>query len=270
MAYAQVVEMTAPLQIKDIRIDGYAQPIVLRSFRSSASETLPVVLYFHGGGFVGGGLADTTALASVLAKKVPAWVIAVGYSLAPEFPFPSAAEDAYLALQWVVGAAPTHQADGSRVAAVGHDAGGNIAAALGAVARDRAGVQVTVQVLLAPMLDPSMSRLLHPAFADACKPGPEDCSRAYRAYLPLVAQRMHPYAAPLESKRLRNLPPTLIATAERDIARADGEVFARELISSGVPVEITRYGGATHDGLVSHESALADTVAFLRRRLAAG
>jgi acetyl esterase len=115
-----------------------------------------------------------------------------------------------------------------------------------------------------------MSRLLNPAPANTPKPGPEECSRAYRAYLPLVTQRMHPYAAPLESRRLRNLPPTLIATAERDLVRADGEVFARELISSGVPVEIARHGGVTHDGLVSHESALADAVAFLKRRLTAG
>lgn len=262
--------MKAALDIADITIAGYAQDITLRSHRPTTQATLPVVLYFHGGGFVSGGLPDTAKPAAMFAAKVPAWVICVGYSLAPAFPFPAATEDAYIALQWVSSYADNFHADANRVAAVGHDAGGNIAAALAAVARDRGNYRLAAQALLAPLLDPSMTRVLEQRNGDKCDLELDDCVRAYRAYLPRATQRMHPYAAPLESRRLGLLPPTLIASAERDLFRADGETFARELITAGVAVEMTRHGGVTHGQLISHTPALNDVIAFLRKKLAIG
>ncbi|WP_321927714.1 alpha/beta hydrolase [Paraburkholderia guartelaensis] len=262
--------MTTQLQISDTIIAGHAQAIALRSFLPVTSEPLPIVLYFHGGGFVEGGLPDAAVPAAFLASKVCTWVVAVGYSLAPKYPFPAAAEDAYLALQWAVEQAHHHNADSKRLASVGHDAGGNIAAALGAVARDRGKYRVSAQALLAPLLDPSLSRIPDASHQDKRQPELDECARAYRAYLPMAGQCMHPYAAPLESRRLGKLPPTMIATAEHDLVRVDGEAFARELISAGVPVEITRYAGATHAGLISHGPSLEDVAAFLRKQLASG
>ena len=260
--------MKARLDITDITIAGHAQDITLRSFNPSGKNAAPIVLYFHGGGFVEGSLREASEPASLIAAKVPAWVIAVGYSLAPEFPFPAATEDAHLALEWAVESAPAYRADSNRIAVVGHDAGGNIAAGLCAIARDRGVRRLVAQALLAPLLDPSMTRLIvgqRPGRSDLA---PEDCARSYRAYLPDALHRVHPYAAPLESRRLGTLPPTLIATAEQDLVRVDGETYARELITAGVPVDMTRHVGVFHGELVSHAAALNDVVDFLRKRLA--
>ncbi|CAB3794598.1 alpha/beta hydrolase [Paraburkholderia fynbosensis] len=260
--------MKARLDISDITIAGHAQDITLRSYHPSAHNGMPIVLYFHGGGFVDGSLDDASKPASLIASRIPAWVIAVGYSLAPEFPFPAATEDAHLALEWAVGNARDFNADATRIAAVGHDAGGNIAAGLAAIARDRGVRRLSAQALLAPLLDPSMTRLIDGKRSRKSDLVPEDCARSYRAYLPLAGQRIHPYAAPLESRRLGTLPPTLIATAEEDVVRADGEIYARELITAGVPVEMTRHAGVCHGELISHAPALNDVVEFLRKRLA--
>ncbi|MFT4436935.1 alpha/beta hydrolase fold domain-containing protein [Caballeronia sp. 15715] len=208
--------MKPTLEISDVAIDGYAQKITLRSFRPLTRNSLPIVLYFHGGCFVKGTLDDADIPASFIASKTPAWVVAVGYSLAPAFPFPAAIEDAYLALEWATLRARESRADVLSLAAVGFDAGGNIAAGLAAIARDRARHKLSAQALLAPLLDPSMTRLIERTSGSKDEFGMEDCSRSYRAYLPSASQRVHPYAAPLESRRLGTLPPTLIASAEED------------------------------------------------------
>ncbi|CAN7706522.1 alpha/beta hydrolase [Caballeronia sp. LjRoot34] len=260
--------MKAKLELSDIGIAGHAQHITLRSYRPITSGALPIVLYFHGGCFVKGSLDDANEPASFLAASTPAWVIAVGYSLAPAFPFPAATEDAYLALAWAASNARSYGADATRLAAVGYDAGGNIAAGLAAIARDRGVHRLAAQALLAPLLDPSMTRLIDSKATSSNDDfDAEACARFYRAYLPTASQRIHPYAAPLESRRLGTLPPTLIASAEASLVRADGETYARELIAAGVPVEMTRHGGTTHGELVSHAPALADVAEFLRKRL---
>ncbi|SAL53012.1 carboxylesterase [Caballeronia peredens] len=260
--------MKAKLDITDITISGHAQDITLRSFHPCTNNAAPIVLYFHGGGFVEGSLKEASEAASLIAARVPAWVIAVGYSLAPEFPFPAATEDAHLALKWAVESALEYRADSTRIAVVGHDAGGNIAAGLCAIARDRGVRRLAAQALLAPLLDPSMTRLMVGQCPGRSDLAAEDCARSYRAYLPSATHRIHPYAAPLESRRLATLPPTLIATAEQSLVRADGETYARELITAGVPVEMTRHGGVSHGELVSHAPALNDVVDFLRKRFA--
>lgn len=259
--------MKATLDISDITIAGHAQEIALRSYHPCARDDMPIVLYFHGGGFVKGSLDDASTPATLIAARIPAWVIVVGYSLAPEFPFPAATEDAHLALEWAVTNAREYRADSNRIAAVGHDAGGNIAASLAAIARDRGVRRLSAQALLAPLLDPSMTRLTEKQRHTKSDLAPEDCARSYRAYLPRANQRIHPYAAPLESRRLGTLPPTLIAAAEQDLVRGDGESYARELITAGVPIEMTRHAGVCHDELISHAPALLDVVEFLRKWL---
>lgn len=259
--------MKARLDISDITIAGHAQDITLCSYHPCVHSDVPIVLYFHGGGFVKCSQDEASGPASLIAARVPAWVIAVGYSLAPEFPFPAATEDAHLALEWAAENAREYRADSNRIAAVGHDAGGNIVAALAAIARDRGVRRLSAQVLLAPLLDPSMTRLMEGHRPGRSDLAPEDCARSYRAYLPSANQRIHPYAAPLESRRLGTLPPAQIATAEQDLVRVDGETYARELITAGVPVEMTRHGGVCHGELISHTPALNDVVEFLRKRL---
>jgi acetyl esterase len=258
------------LSIEDVRIAGHAQPILLRSYRPATDGTvLPIVLYFHGGGFVRGTLDDASIAATIIARDTAAWVISVDYSLAPAFPFPAALEDAYRAAQWAVANARAQRADPKRIGVAGHDAGGNLATCLAALARDRGDIAISAQALLAPLLDPSMTRMADENKVRSPDMGMTECSQCYRAYLPNAAQRLHPYAAPLESRRLAGLPPALIASAQHDMLHIEAEKYAAELIAAGVPTEVTRHVDASHNALAASPAALADVTAFFRKRLRA-
>ena len=116
------------------------------------------------------------------------------------------------------------------------------------------------------MLDPSLTRA-----GDETALGSDltvaECGRCYRAYLPDAAARLHPYAAPIDSRRLGRLPPILIATAQNDVLRPEAESYAARLIDSGVPTEVTRFAGVTHAALPRHAPALSAVSEFFRRRL---
>jgi acetyl esterase len=269
MASLLELERRPTLCIEDVQIAGHAQPIFLRSYRPASDGTvLPIVLYFHGGGFVGGSLDDGDIAAAAIARDTPAWVVSVGYSLAPAFPFPAAPEDGYRAAQWAVAHARAQRADPLRIGIAGHDAGGNLATCVAAIARDRGDLRMAAQVLLAPLLDPSMTRLADERKVLCPDLEASECARSYRLYLPNPSQRLHPYAAPLESRRLSGLPPALIASAEHDLLHIEAEKYASELIAAGVPTEVTRHCKTSHQALVTHPDVLADVVAFFRKRLA--
>jgi acetyl esterase len=260
--------MAATLEIEEIQIDGHAQRIPLRVYRPvRTGASLPIVLYFHGGGFVKGSLADDETATKYIAGHTPALVVSVGYSLAPAYPFPAALEDGYLAALWALAHAHVYHADPRRLGLAGHDAGGNLAACLSLMVRDRGDFAVAAQALLAPLLDPSMTRLADErdmvSDVELC-----DCAQFYRAYLPKVSQRLHPYAAPIECRRLAGLPSVMIASAEHDILHLEAERYAQALIAAGVHTQITRHRNVSHYGLVSHQPALDDVAIFFKRRLA--
>ncbi|MEM5314645.1 alpha/beta hydrolase [Paraburkholderia sp. JHI869] len=257
------------LLVEEVRIDGYSQPVAVRSFRPGRRERrLSIVLYFHGGLFTAGTLDETAAACGTLALEAHAWVLSVDYSLAPAFPFPSALEDAHRALQWARAQAGTVCADKRRMAVAGHDAGGNIAAGLAAVARDRGDICVRAQLLFAPLLDPSMTRV-GPDARNAA-PKLDALAHAWQAYLPSFAQRIHPYAAPLESRRLAKLPAAFIASVEHDPLHAEAEHYAAALITAGVPTQCERYAETTRNGIAAHTPALLAASRFLQLHLAAG
>jgi acetyl esterase len=280
----------------EIRIQGHAREIALRIYRPSTASidgldrvdgphtqrapasrrgwatahgrprAVPVILYFHGGGFTRGSLDEAEATAVMLAR-VPALVVSVDYSLAPAYPFPAAPEDAYRAACWVVEHAHEFGADPRRIGVAGHDAGGNLATCLAAIVRDRGGARIAAQVLLAPLLDPSMTRVADDRRITS-DVNVSECAQCYRAYLPHASQRLHPYAAPLESRRLNGLPPALIASAEHDVLHIEAEKYASELINAGVPTQVTRFASTSHAALATHPAALAEVIAFFQRRLA--
>lgn len=261
------------LDVAEAGIDGYAQRIALRSYRPlKQRRAMPLVLYFHGGRFSGGSLDDAAVPAAAIAHAADAWVVAVGYSLAPAFPFPAALEDGYRALQWAVDHAGAHGADAARVGLAGHDAGGNLATCIAAMARDRREVRVSAQALIAPLLDPSLTHQVYSgsqfdsSIADALDMSAY--ASCYRAYLPNPMQRLHPYAAPLDSRRLAGLPPTMIASAEYDQLHVEADKYAAVLIAAGIPTEVTRHRHASHDAIANDASVLADVGAFFKKRLA--
>ncbi|BAI75288.1 carboxylesterase (plasmid) [Azospirillum sp. B510] len=239
-----------------LRVEGREVPLCL--FRPAGEGPLPGLLYFHGGGFTSGSVEEVEITAATLAESIPALVVAVGYALAPAHPFPAAIEDAHAAATWLAERA-------GPLGVAGHDAGGHVAVSLTLLARDRGGPEIAAQALLGPMLDPSLTRLAHGE--EDGEGSATDCARCYRAYLPEAALRLHPYAAPLESRRLGRLPPVLIATAQNDALRPEAESYAARLIDAGVPTEVTRFKGVSHAGLAHHPPALAAAADFFRRRL---
>ncbi|WP_429285934.1 alpha/beta hydrolase [Paraburkholderia sp. GAS206C] len=258
----------AALDVTDVTIEGHAQDIKLRLYRLTGKTALPVLLYFHGGGFVRGSLDDADFPARYFAEHLPALVVSVGYSLAPQFPFPTAPEDAHRAALWVQTRARAFGGNTKHIGVAGHDAGGQIANCLAFISRDRGDVRISAQALFGPMLDPSLTRL-----GDEQRLGSDitakECAACYRAYLPQASQRMHPYAAPLESSRLAGLPATLIATAQNDVLHVEAEKYASSLIDAGVATQVVRYPSVSHAALADHPEALQEAVRFFQCRLAA-
>jgi len=262
-----VRNFTVPGPIGRIPVRLYQpMPVVAAAkTRGKSAPLLPLVLYFHGGGFVSGGLDDADLQAHYIARHSHAVVLSVAYALAPAKPFPAAPEDAYAAACWAVKNAAELHIDITRIAVAGDDAGGNLAASLTMITRDRCAVPFAAQVLISPMLDPSMT-LLGDAKRLKSDMTAEDCALRYRQYLPQTMQRLHPYAAPLEASRLAGLPPAFIATAECDVLHHEAEKYASSLIRAGVHTQVARFAGITHEALRSHIPLLKEIVEFLRRR----
>ena len=257
---------TQPLEVNEAQIAGYESNIRVRLYRRAGVGSLPVMLYFHGGAFVGGSLDDAEFAARHFAEHLPVLVVSVGYSLAPKHPFPAALEDAYRAARWAEGASRTIGGDGKRLFAAGHCAGGNLANGLAFVARDRGDVRIGAIALFSPMLDPSMTCLADERAVDS-DISPRQCLASYRAYLPKASQRMHPYAAPLESARLAGLPPAFIATARNDVLHVEAETYAARLIGAGVPTQVMRYSNASHERIAYDPQALQDATRFFECHL---
>lgn len=256
------------VRVESLVIPGFVDPIQARLYRpqeNTEAKKLGAVLYFHGGGFVGGTLDDAEVPARFLAEHANVAVLSLAYSLAPSRPFPAAPEDAHAAALWLQENARALKLDANRIATAGDDAGGNIAAALAMIARDRNGPAIAAQVLIGPMLDPSMTQL-GDAKALRSDLQPETCADCYSQYLPRTAERLHPYASPLESRRLRGLPPALVLTAECDVLHKEAECYARALITAGVATQVTRFK-VRHGELHEHEPLLKEAADFLRRQL---
>ncbi|MDD3482735.1 alpha/beta hydrolase [Azovibrio restrictus] len=254
------------VHVEDWLISAYLGHLPSRLYRpSDDANVLPVVLYLHGGGFVAGSLDDADATARQLVERAGVAVLSLAYSLAPHHPFPAAPEDAHAALRWLLGAAAGLNLDSRRLAVAGDDAGGNIAAAAALIARDRNGPALAAQVLIGPMLDPSMT-LLGDAERLTSDLKPQTCAQRYAQYLPHSQERLHPYASPLASRRLHELPPTYLATAKCDVLHREAEAYATALIAAGVPTQITRFD-VQHEALPRHPPLLAEAAEFLRQRL---
>lgn len=254
------------VDVENRQISGYLADLPARLYRPAGSyRDLPALLYLHGGGFVAGSLDEADASARALASQARIAVLSLAYSLAPRHPFPAAPEDAYAALCWLAAEAAGQAIDASQLAVAGDDAGGNIAAAAALIARDRNGPALAAQVLIGPMLDPSMTLL---GDADRLRSDlkPQTCAQRYAQYLPRTQERLHPYASPLASRRLHELPPTYLATAKCDVLHCEAERYANALIAAGVPTQITRFD-VKHEELAQHPPLLVEAAAFLRQRL---
>ena len=212
---------------------GYLRTRAAVSFQPLAAASDAAVVLLHGGGFVGGTIGDVSTAARALAERLALTVVTPEYTLATEAPFPAAAEDAYSALRWAAGRS-------RGVVIAGIEAGGNLAAAAAMMARDRGAPNVLAQILVSPMLDPSLTSTSMRCLPEAVRHGARACGAWYRAYLPAAADRLHPYAAPAASTRLAGLAPALILTAADDPLRDEAESYAAKLIAAGVSTQVSR------------------------------
>lgn len=211
---------------------GQREPLTARFYgRRQGTHVLPLVLHFHGGAFVGGSLEGGSCIGGLLAAS-GAVVMSLDYPLAPAHPFPHAIEAGYDALMWAFKARHKLAGHDAPLFVAGEEAGGNIAAAVALLARDRHGPVLAGQILLSPMLDPCLGTAsLRNAHA-----GPVGCTWAdgWHSYLPRLEDASHPYAVPGSVCRLSGLPPTLLITARDDPLRDETHAYAERLRAAGL------------------------------------
>jgi acetyl esterase/lipase len=239
------------VRLADGTAKGEIAPVPIRSYRpaDAGDERLPLVVNFHGGGWTIGSLDSADWLCSHVALGTRAAVVSVDYRLAPGHRFPAAAEDCYAALVDIVGRAGEFGIDPDRVAVMGDSAGGNLAAVVSLMARDRRGPRIRHQGLIYPAVDLTMSSPSIEENAHAPILTKADCL-TFRDHYMGGQDPTQPYASPLFADDLSGLPPALVQVAEHDPIRDDGLRYAGNLEAAGVPVRLTRYVGMPH-GYVS-------------------
>lgn len=249
----QVADDLARLAVKELEVQGARGSLAARLYSvgpaSPRRDTL--IVFFHSGGFVKGSLDEADRFLRWLACHAPAHVILSStYTLAPVSPFPAAVEDAHAVLLWAKKNKTRLAWNGKRMLVAGIEAGANLAAVCALMSRDRGGPALDGQVLIMPMLDPALSTCSMrevprcPDKARELEMLSGTCAASYRGYLPHPADRAHPYASPLQSSRLRNLPPALILTTEDDPLRDEAEQYGEKLSANGVPTTVRRMPAA--------------------------
>jgi acetyl esterase len=267
---AQIEDRTIPVRSAgetSLRADQTmaAEPsrkISLRIVRPADSRSpLPVIMYFHGGGWILGNETTHDRLIREIANGTKAAVVFVNYTPSPEAKYPTAIEQAYAATKYVAEHDKEMNLHSSRLAVAGDSVGGNMAAVVALLAKERGGPKIDYQVLFYPVTDANFETPSYQEFANGpwlTKPAME---WFWNAYEPDIAARKKPTVSPLQASvdQLKGLPPALIITDENDVLRDEGEAYARKLSQAGVSVTAVRYLGTIHDFVML--DALRDTPA---------
>jgi acetyl esterase len=266
---SRVLELEPVHEVRDLAIPGPAGPLPGRAYLPGGlTRPVPVLVWFPGGGWVLGSLEAADPICRKLATEAPCAVVAVEYRQAPEHPFPAAVEDCVAATRWVASNARRLGLDPTRIAIGGASAGGNLAAVVAHVARDRGGPPLVHQLLVYPLTD-------RRARGDVVSQDPNeptfdraDVNWCWSHYL-ADASGDDPRASPLRSRSFRGLPPALVITAEQDPLQEEDALYAEKLAAAGVEVEHARYN-ASHGFFSTPGSSVSDAarrraVAVLRR-----
>ena len=261
---AQAGPVAAPqVDIEDRTIPGGPTGKVrIRVLRPhGAKGMLPVVMYFHGAGWVMGSTRTHDRLVREIADGAQAAVVFVDYDRSPEARFPIAIEQDYAATKYVAEHAGEFDVDASRLAIAGDSVGGNMAAVVSLLAKERKGPAIRYQLLFYPVTDANFETGSYNQFANGPWLTKEAMKWFWNAYLPDVAKRKDIHVSPLQAslEELKGLPPALVITDENDVLRDEGEAYAHKLAAAGVPVTQVRYLGTIHDFVMLN--ALAETPA---------
>jgi acetyl esterase len=217
-----------------------------RLYRPSNASALPVVVYFHGGGWTIGNVEQFDPILRQLANASGALVVSVEYRLAPEHPFPAPLDDCWNALQWIAANAASFGGDSTRLAVAGDSAGGNLSAVCALHARDAGGPELALQVLVYPVTDCDFGTVSYAENGEGYLLTAAQMRWFVDCYTRGGADHTNWRISPLRAESLAGVAPALVLTAEYDPLRDEGEAYARRLEADGVPVELRRYDGMIH------------------------
>ena len=261
---------------KKISEDG--QQIILNIVRPAGKTgPLPVFMFFHGGGWVLGDFPTHERLVRDLVVGSGAVAVFVNYSRSPEAKFPIAINQAYAATKWVAANGRELNVNTDHLAVAGNSVGGNMAAVVALMAKQKKGPKIAFQLLLWPVTNAEFETESYARYAEKRFLTKSVMQYYWNSYIPGPSARNNPYTSPLQAtiKQLSRLPPALIQTAENDVLRDEGESYGRKLDLVGVNVVVTRYNGLIHDfGLLNPivtvpavQSALSQAGAELKQHL---
>jgi acetyl esterase len=241
--------------VEDLEIPGPAGAVAVRLYRPHADSGLPALVYLHGGGWMMGSIATHDALCRNLCARANVAVASVEYRLAPEHKFPAALEDSYAATNYLATHAESLGLHPERLAVGGDSAGGNLAAALTLLARQRGGPAIRFQLLIYPVLDFDFDTPSYRENANGFHLTRDEMIWCWRQYLARELDGYTPLASPLRTEDLSGLPAAMVVTAQYDPLRDEGEAYAERLVQAGVPVTLKRYAGMIH-GFIRRPSQL--------------
>ena len=260
--------------VADHRVPVEGGEITVRLYAPAGVGPHPVLVYYHGGGWVIGDLYTHDGLCRSIVNAAGCAVASVDYRLAPEFKFPVAVEHSYAALKWVAANGPRLGLDTARLAVGGDSAGGNLAAVMALLARDRHGPRILLQLLIYPVTNYDFNTKSYAENATGYVLTTEDMRWFWRHYLVREEQGQEMTASPLRARSLADLAPALVITAGCDPLRDEGDAYAARLRDAGVPVTLTAYPGMFH-GFVrmtrildQARAALDEMAGALRKALA--
>lgn len=241
-------------RVKEYDVPGPNGPVQVRFYRGAGTAdkgALPLLLYYHGGGWVLGDLDSHDWVCRRIANAAQCAVLSVDYRMAPEHVFPAAFDDCLAALRWSVDNASNLKIDPTRVAVGGDSAGGNLAAAVAIAARESGSPRLVAQILVYPAVDLSMSGDYYGRFTKDLILTDDTMRWFIDLYIPTVERRKDWRASPLLASSLTDLPPALVLLAGFDPLCAEGELYAEKLKAAGNTVTVTRYPGQLHGFLTN-------------------
>jgi acetyl esterase len=231
--------------VEDRTVPGPAGEIPVQVYVPDAAGPLPILVYYHGGGWVSGCIETHENACRALANQTPAVVVSVEYRCAPETKFPGPLEDCYAATAWVAEHGAELGGDPTRLAVGGDSAGGNLAAAVALLARERGGPKIGFQLLIYPVTDYNFETASYQEAAEGYGLTQDSMRLFWELYLPTEADGANPLASVLRAD-LAGLPPAYVITAEYDPLRDEGDAYAEKLKAAGVSVEHVSYPGQIH------------------------
>ena len=262
-----------PARVESRTVPGPGGDIPVRVY-ASEGDNLPVVMYYHGGGWVLGDIESHDGTCKqLLAELGEAAIVSVDYRLAPEHKYPAAADDCYAAAAWVAENGAEIGVDGSRMAVAGDSAGGNLSAVVSQMARDKGGPAIAAQILHVPVTDHNYDYPSYSENAEGYLLTRASMVWFWDHYLPSADAGHDAYASPLQADDLSGLAPALVQTAEFDPLRDEGEAYAAALEAAGSEVTVHRYDGVIHDPFMMFAiiptgvECLKEAAAFINERI---